>query len=116
MKKLYKENTPLPVSETQEFTTYVDGQTAMTIHVLQGEREMVEQNKSLAKFELKGIPPFPAGRAKVKVEFKVDTDGILHVAAVESTTGIKQEVTVNSNFGFNPKRNRGYGHRISGEF
>ncbi|XGA07910.1 MAG: Fe-S protein assembly chaperone HscA [Wolbachia endosymbiont of Xenopsylla cheopis] len=103
VEKIIQRNTPLPVSETQEFTTYVDGQTAMTIHVLQGEREMVEQNKSLAKFELKGIPPFPAGRAKVKVEFKVDTDGILHVAAVESTTGIKQEVTVNSNFGLTQK-------------
>ncbi|GHM58066.1 MAG: chaperone protein HscA [Candidatus Mesenet longicola] len=103
VEKIIQRNTPLPVSETQEFTTYVDGQTAMTIHVLQGEREMVEQNKSLAKFELRGIPPLPAGRAKVKVEFKVDTDGILHVAAVESTTGIKQEVTVNSNFGLTQK-------------
>lgn len=99
VEKIVQRNTPLPISETQEFTTYADGQTAMTIHVLQGEREMVEQNKSLAKFELKGIPPLPAGRAKVKVEFKVDVDGILHVTAVESTTGIKQEVTVNPNFG-----------------
>ncbi|WP_339048515.1 Fe-S protein assembly chaperone HscA [Candidatus Mesenet endosymbiont of Phosphuga atrata] len=103
VEKIIQRNTPLPASEIQEFTTYVDGQAAMTIHVLQGEREMVEQNKSLAKFELKGIPPLPAGRAKVKVEFKVDTDGILHVTAVESTTGIKQEVTVNSNFGLTQK-------------
>lgn len=103
VEKIIQRNTPLPASEIQEFTTYVDGQTAMTIHVLQGEREMVEQNKSLAKFELKGIPSLPAGRAKVKVEFKVDIDGILHVAAVESITGIKQEVTVNSNFGLTQK-------------
>ncbi len=103
VEKIIPRNTPLPASEVQEFTTYVDGQTAMTIHVLQGEREMVKQNKSLAKFELKGIPPLSAGRAKVKIEFKVDVDGILHVTAEESTTGIQQEVVVNSNFGLTQK-------------
>ncbi|WP_375315949.1 Fe-S protein assembly chaperone HscA [Wolbachia endosymbiont (group A) of Colletes cunicularius] len=99
VEKIIPRNTPLPVSETKEFTTYVDGQTAMKIHVCQGEREMIEDNKSLAQFELKGIPPLPAGSARIEIEFTVNVDGILTVTAREKATGIEQTVEVNSNFG-----------------
>ncbi|WP_353282259.1 Fe-S protein assembly chaperone HscA [Wolbachia endosymbiont (group A) of Myopa testacea] len=99
VEKIIPRNTPLPVSEIKEFTTYVDGQPAMKIHVCQGEREMIEDNKSLAQFELKGIPPLPAGSARVEIEFTVNVDGILTVTAREKTTGIEQTVKVNSSFG-----------------
>ncbi|MDR3131781.1 MAG: Hsp70 family protein [Rickettsiales bacterium] len=99
VEKIIPRNTPLPVSETKEFTTYVDGQTAMKVHVCQGEREMIEDNKSLAQFELKGIPPLPAGSARVEIEFTVNVDGILTVTAREKTTGIEQVVEINSSFG-----------------
>ncbi|WP_410541778.1 Hsp70 family protein [Wolbachia endosymbiont (group A) of Beris morrisii] len=99
VEKIIPRNTPLPVSETKEFTTYIDGQTAMKIHVCQGEREMIEDNKSLAQFELKGIPPLPAGSARVEIEFTVNVDGILTVTAREKATGIEQTVEVNSSFG-----------------
>ncbi|MDR2977874.1 MAG: Fe-S protein assembly chaperone HscA [Rickettsiales bacterium] len=99
VEKIIPRNTPLPVSETKEFTTYVDGQTTIKIHVCQGEREMIEDNRSLAQFELKGIPPLPAGSARVEIEFTVNVDGILTVAVREKTTGIEQTVEVNSSFG-----------------
>ncbi|WP_264338082.1 Hsp70 family protein [Wolbachia endosymbiont (group A) of Cheilosia soror] len=99
VEKIIPRNTPLPVSEIKEFTTYVDGQPAMKIHVCQGEREMIEDNKSLAQFELKGIPPLPAGSARIEIEFTVNVDGILTVTAREKATGIEQTVEVNSNFG-----------------
>lgn len=97
--KVLQRNTPLPVSETKEFTTYADGQTAMKIHVCQGEREMIAHNKSLAQFELKGIPPLPAGSARIEIEFTVNVDGILTVTAREKTTGVEQVVEVNPSFG-----------------
>ncbi|MEY2392713.1 Fe-S protein assembly chaperone HscA [Wolbachia endosymbiont of Tettigetta isshikii] len=99
VEKIIPRNTPLPVSETKEFTTYIDGQAAMKIHVCQGEREMIEDNKSLAQFELKDIPPLPAGSARVEIKFTVNVDGILTVTAREKTTGIEQTVEVNSSFG-----------------
>lgn len=99
VEKIIQRNTPLPVSETKEFTTYVDGQTAIKIHVCQGEREMIENNKSLAQFELKGIPSLSAGSAKVEIEFTVNVDSILTVTAREKTTGVEQVVEVNSSFG-----------------
>ncbi|MGL9718250.1 MAG: Hsp70 family protein [Wolbachia sp.] len=99
VEKIIPRNTPLPVSETKEFTTYIDGQTAMKIHVCQGEREMIEDNKSLAQFELKSIPPLPVGSARVEIEFTVNVDGILTVTAREKTTGIEQTVEINSSFG-----------------
>ncbi|CEI85473.1 Fe-S protein assembly chaperone HscA [Ehrlichia minasensis] len=96
VEKIIPRNTPIPAYATQEFTTYIDGQNSIQIHVCQGEREMVEHNKSLAKFDLKGIPPLPAGSAKIIVEFKVDMDGMLTVSAQEKSTRIKQSVSINN--------------------
>ncbi|MCA7010674.1 Hsp70 family protein [Wolbachia endosymbiont of Tribolium confusum] len=99
VEKIIPRNTPLPVSEIKEFTTYANGQTAMKIHVCQGEREMIKDNKSLARFELKGIPQLPAGSAKVEIGFTVSIDGILTVTAREKTTGVEQTVEINSSSG-----------------
>lgn len=99
--KIIFRNTPIPVAVSQEFTTYQDGQTGMVIHVVQGEREMIEHNRSLARFELGGIPNLPAGIARVKVTFAVDADGLLNVSAVEEITGAIQAVSVKPSYGLN---------------
>jgi molecular chaperone HscA len=101
--KLLYRNTPIPVSISQEFTTWQDGQTGMQIHIVQGEREMVEQNRSLARFELGGIPPMPAGLARVSVTLAVDADGLLTVTAQEATTGAAQSVHVKPAYGLPPE-------------
>lgn len=101
VEKIIPRNTPLPISEKREFTTYADGQTAMKIHVYQGEREITKDNKLLAQFELKGIPQLPAGSARIEIEFTVNVDGILTVTAREKATGIEQTVEVNSSSGLN---------------